>query len=112
LPQSNFTEGVYIVYRDFDEKNITPRYEFGFGLTYTTFKFSDLTVQLRPGASTNRSAPGAPIVEGGKASLFDPIATVTAIVANTGDVTAQEVAQLYVHIPGGPVRQLRGFEKV
>ncbi|KAJ3560473.1 hypothetical protein NPX13_g9288 [Xylaria arbuscula] len=35
FPQSDFDEGVYIDYRAFDAKNITPRYEFGFGLSYT-----------------------------------------------------------------------------
>jgi beta-glucosidase len=40
------------------------------------------------------------------------IATVKATITNTGSVRAKEVAQLYVHIPGGPVKQLRGFSKV
>ncbi|KFY67094.1 hypothetical protein V496_01748 [Pseudogymnoascus sp. VKM F-4515 (FW-2607)] len=112
FPQDDFTEGVYIDYRDFDRKNITPRYEFGFGLTYTTFEYSDLSVSLVQNASTSRDAPESPVIEGGKESLWDVIATASAVVTNTGDVTAKEVAQLYVHIPGGPVRQLRGFEKV
>ncbi|KFY11336.1 hypothetical protein V491_07248 [Pseudogymnoascus sp. VKM F-3775] len=112
FPQDDFTEGVYIDYRDFDRKNITPRYEFGFGLTYTTFEYSDLSVSLVQNANTSRSAPESPIIEGGKESLWDVIATASAVVTNTGDVTAKEVAQLYVHIPGGPVRQLRGFDKV
>src|SRR5699024_3097999 len=34
VPQVNFTEGLYIDYRHFDRYNITPRYEFGFGLSY------------------------------------------------------------------------------
>jgi len=42
--QDNFEEGVFIDYRAFDQKNITPTYEFGFGLTYTTFEYSDLKV--------------------------------------------------------------------
>ncbi|CAL3964776.1 hypothetical protein PZA11_002296 [Diplocarpon coronariae] len=43
-PQSDFTEGVFIDYRALDRQNITPIYEFGFGLSYTTFEYSDLTV--------------------------------------------------------------------
>lgn len=44
VPQFNFQEGVFIDYRTFDHRNITPVYEFGFGLSYTTFEYSDLTV--------------------------------------------------------------------
>jgi beta-glucosidase len=111
FPQSNFSEGVFIDYRDFDLQNITPRYEFGFGLTYTTFSFSDLSIQIVSGASTSLLPPKGPIIEGGIASLWDNVARVTATVTNTGTVGAAEVSQLYVGIPGGPVRQLRGFSK-
>lgn len=112
FPQSDFTEGVYIDYRDFDRKNITPRYEFGFGLTYTTFEYSDLNVKHIFGVNTAYAAPDAPISEGGQESLWDTIATVSATITNTGEHLAKEVAQLYIHIPGGPVKQLRGFEKI
>ncbi|KAI9050093.1 hypothetical protein LZ554_006236 [Drepanopeziza brunnea f. sp. 'monogermtubi'] len=43
-PQDDFVEGVFIDYRAFDRSNSTPIYEFGFGLSYTTFEYSDLTV--------------------------------------------------------------------
>ncbi|CZR51391.1 probable beta-glucosidase precursor [Phialocephala subalpina] len=113
FPQEDFSEGVYIDYRDFDAKNITPRYEFGFGLTYTTFSYSDLTIEKLAGASTSYLPPAAEtIIEGGIASLWDVIAQVTATITNTGSVDAAEIAQLYVGIPGGPVKQLRGFSKV
>lgn len=45
VPQFNFQEGVFIDYRGFDHRNVTPVYEFGFGLSYTTFEYSGLTVQ-------------------------------------------------------------------
>lgn len=44
VPQMNFQEGVFIDYRAVDKFNLTPTYEFGFGLSYTTFDYSDLQV--------------------------------------------------------------------
>jgi beta-glucosidase len=112
FPQDDFTEGVYTDYRDFDAKNITPRFEFGFGLSYTTFGYSDLLVSSFSNVSTAYYPTNATIAEGGLPSLWDVVASVKATVTNTGSVEAAEVAQLYVGIPGGPVKQLRGFEKV
>jgi len=49
VPQQDFKEGLFVDYRHFDNRSITPRYEFGFGLSYTTFSFSDLNVkELKP----------------------------------------------------------------
>ena len=111
-PQDNFTEGVYIDYKYFDKNDIEPRYEFGFGMTYTTFEYSSLVVKQIADAQMSMYPPKAPIRQGGVASLFDVLYHVTASVTNTGAYNGVEVAQLYIGIPGGPIRQLRGFDKV
>lgn len=112
FPQADFTEGVYIDYRSFDARNVTPRYEFGFGLSYTTFAFSGLSVALNAAGDVSTDAyPVGPVAQGGQTDLWDVVAVVNATVANTGAVAGAEVAQLYVGIPGAPVRQLRGFAK-
>lgn len=112
FPQVNFTEGLYIDYRFFDEKNIEPRFEFGFGLSYSTFAYSTLHTERTGNTNTSPLAdPSIPIVQGGHPSLWDTLFNVTAVVKNTGSVAAAEVAQLYLAIPNAPARQLRGFDK-
>lgn len=106
-PQCDYTEGVYLDYRAFDARNVTPRYEFGYGLSYTTFSYSDLVVEPSADQSLRKSASSSNGTE-----LWDVVATVEARVRNSGLVAGEEVAQLYVAIPGGPPKQLRGFEKV
>lgn len=100
-PQCDYTEGVYVDYRHFDEKDITPRYEFGFGLSYTTFEYSELSVDST--GLNNAQEKGA--------DLWSVVATVDATVTNNGSVAGAEVVQVYVAIPNSPPKQLRGFEK-
>ncbi|KAJ5129345.1 beta-glucosidase M [Penicillium bovifimosum] len=111
FPQSNFTEGVYIDYRAFDKEGIEPQFEFGFGLSYTTFDYSGLQINKK-GAAPPATPPAAKVQPGGNPHLWDEIVSVSATVKNSGEVEGDEVAQLYVGIPNGPIRQLRGFEKV
>ncbi|KAF3012825.1 hypothetical protein G7054_g4176 [Neopestalotiopsis clavispora] len=111
FPQSNFTEGVFVDYRHFDAQNITPRYEFGYGLSYTTFDYADLLISQTDAAT--QTYPTGEVVEGGQADLWDVLFEVSVNVTNSGAMDGKEVVQLYVGIPGSdvPVRQLRGFEK-
>lgn len=113
FPQSNFTEGLYIDYRYFDAKNITPRFEFGYGLSYTTFEFSDLRIDTVSGFNTaSYPSKSTTIVQGGHPELWDILYHVYVNVTNTGSLAGTEVAQLYFGIPDSPQRQLRGFERV
>ncbi|KAK4133735.1 glycoside hydrolase family 3 protein [Trichocladium antarcticum] len=118
FPETNFTEGLYIDYRHFDREPATPpRFEFGFGLSYTAFAYApDLSVAPRrpPADMAAYPDPAVPVVQGGHPSLWETLFVVRCTVTNTGDTPGAEIAQLYVGVPGGdsPVRQLRGFVRV
>ena len=84
-----YMEGIYAGYRYYDKAGIPVRWPFGYGLSYTTFGYSDLKIQDR---------------------------TATVTVTNTGNCPGAEVVQLYVAAPQNgihrPVRELKGFRKV
>ncbi|KAK9797888.1 putative Beta-glucosidase [Seiridium cardinale] len=111
FPQSDFSEGIFIDYRAFEKQNITPRYEFGFGLSYAKFEYSNLRFSTSEN-STIESYPSGEVLEGGRIDLWDVVVVVSADITNTGSVSGDEVAQLYLYIPNRPVKQLRGFAKV
>lgn len=77
-------------YRYFDSKKITPRYEFGHGLSYTTFKYSDLDIRLKWNKHTKKS------VNLHNMSLYEDAVTVKFHVKNTGEWDGHEVSQLYL----------------
>jgi beta-glucosidase len=91
-PHSTYSEGLLVGYRWFEAKHVTPLFPFGYGLSYTSFHFSDLRVR--------GSAHGA---------------AVNYVLGNTDHRQGAEVTQVYVGDPasaGEPFRQLKGFRKV
>ena len=86
---SEYREGLYIGYRYFDTAHVPVKYPFGYGLSYTTFEYTDLKV----------NADGA-----------------TFKITNTGKLDGAEIAQLYISLPGAevfrPEKELKGFAKV
>ena len=56
-PQEAFTEGTFIDYRSLDKRNITPVYEFGYGLSYTVFSYSDLQITGTAGSGGSAYTP-------------------------------------------------------
>lgn len=95
-PQSDFTESTLIDYRWFSAHGITPRFEFGYGLSYSSFNYSNIAVMevTIPDNTTVQKANEPFEGSDGTNSLYDVILVVTADVTNTGDVSASEVAQL------------------
>ena len=89
---TNHEEDIYVGYRYFDTFQKQVAYPFGFGLSYTTFAFSQPKVKVNGN-----------------------LVTVTITVKNTGDVSGKEVAQVYVTAPKGqlekPMQELKAFAK-
>jgi len=87
-----YEEDVYVGYRYYDTFGVEPAYEFGYGLSYTTFAYSDLSVELSGDEVKARFK-----------------------VVNTGKVPGKEVAQVYVKPPKGrvgrPFKELKAFKK-
>ncbi|KAL7756847.1 hypothetical protein ACKLNR_013840 [Fusarium oxysporum f. sp. zingiberi] len=113
--QSWFDEGLEIDYRYFDVHNISVRYPFGFGLSYTTFGLSDINIKASRDNITSTPEP-AETIPGGNPNLWKTLYTVEVIVRNTGSVAGSAIPQLYVSfpdsVPDTPPQQLRGFEKI
>ncbi|KAJ6584015.1 glycoside hydrolase family 3 protein [Mycena vulgaris] len=109
--QIPYTEGIFVDYRHFDAAGIAPRFEFGFGLSFTTFAYSQLSIRGSPRGGQAPTGPGSSV----DPSLHVPVVTVQFTVKNTGDVAGHEIPQLYVSLPAStnsPPRVLKGFDSV
>ena len=89
---TNHEEDIYVGYRYFDSFNKNVAYPFGYGLSYTTFEYSDAAVKVNGN-----------------------VVTVSITIKNTGKVAGKEIAQVYVAAPAGniekPSHELKGFAK-
>lgn len=94
---ADYSEGIFVGYRHYDKNDIEPLFPFGFGLSYTTFEFSDLKLN-KYSISENDSI------------------LVTVKVKNTGKMTGDEVVQLYISDEEASVerevKSLKGFQRV
>lgn len=88
-----YSDGIWVGYRHFDTHKVEVAYPFGFGLSYTTFGYSDLQVEAGGSGAVRASVK----------------------VTNTGKVAGREVTQVYVSAPQGglekPAQELRAFGK-
>ncbi|UNP74319.1 glycoside hydrolase family 3 C-terminal domain-containing protein [Bacillus nitratireducens] len=92
-----YKEGVFVGYRYYDKKNIEPLFPFGFGLSYTNFEYSNLSVDKKEIKDTET-------------------VSVTVNVKNIGSTVGKEIVQLYIKDVEStmirPEKELKGFEKV
>ncbi|KAG7293553.1 hypothetical protein NEMBOFW57_003605 [Staphylotrichum longicolle] len=97
-----YSEDIYVGYRYYDKVGQAPLFRFGHGLSYTSFRLTNLTLAA-PAAHTQ--------------DIKDDSIHVTVSVANTGGRSGAEVVQVYVRPPATatvarPVRELKGYRKV
>jgi len=95
-----YKEGVFVGYRGYEHNKTRPLFPFGFGLSYTTFKYSDLAVRAEAAASASA----------------DPSYAVSFAVTNTGCRAGAAVAEVYIadghaSVPRPP-KELKGFAKL
>lgn len=112
---ADFLEGNLIDYKWFDAENASVAFEFGFGLSYTTFELRNLQTRLLVSKPSREPDEGAAVLPGGNVELWESIATVSVTVKNTGAIAGSAIPQLYLSYPleaAAPVKSLRGFEKI
>ena len=89
-----YEEGIYVGYRYYNTFKISPTYEFGYGLSYTTFSYSNFKLD---------------------ATSFKDKITATVSITNKGKVAGKEIVQLYLNAPAKkmdkPALELKGFAK-
>jgi len=98
IRQVEYSEGLQVGYKWYDEQGIEPLFEFGHGLSYTSFEYSDLKVAVDRDRTAERAT-----------------ATVSFTVTNTGDRNGTEIPQVYLTLPDvaeEPGKRLVGFDRI
>ena len=89
-----YEDGIYVGYRYYNTFNVKPAYEFGYGLSYTNFTYTNITL----------SSP-----------VFKGAVKATVTITNTGKLAGKEIVQLYLTAPAKnidkPTEELKGFAK-
>lgn len=95
--RAEYREGIFVGYRYYDKKGIEPLFPFGYGLSYTNFEYTGISVDKKE-INDNETL------------------RVTVTVKNTGNIPGKEIIQLYVKDVESsvirPEKELKGFEKV
>ena len=120
-----YREGIYVGYRYYDKMQLPVRWCFGYGLSYTTFAYSDLKVQKQePSEQISQSQTNIQIEQikqlqkNGKkrTESFKGKYVIFCNITNTGTLPGREIVQLYVSAKTPeihrPVRELKGFSKI
>jgi beta-glucosidase len=111
----SYSEGIFVGYRGYEKNGTIPQFPFGFGLSYTTFGYSDLDIE--PAKQNNREENGF-VKAGFKEHDADDhgLVRVSFTVTNSGKCAGAEIAELYVGEKNPPVlrpiKELKGFQKV
>ncbi len=104
----DYQEGIFIGYRYYDSKDMEVLFPFGFGLSYTTFEYSDLKLKVA-GVNNTRKDGKLMMKDTDKLKVFVKV-------KNTGTRFGKEIVQLYVHDKEAsvlrPFKELKGFEKI
>jgi beta-glucosidase len=106
----DYSEGIFVGYRHFDQQGIEPLFAFGHGLSYTSFDYRNLSLRIKQ-ASREQTVSGNGSTRPSSLNI-----EVNVEIQNVGPRKGAEVVQLYLHAPGKaapmPPKQLRGFQKV
>jgi beta-glucosidase len=109
-----YSEGLFVGYRGYEKNHIQPQYPFGYGLSYTTFRYSDLDVDPIVLKQDDQRLTKAGWNE--HRGDDDGLIRVSFRVTNTGERAGAETAELYVASVNPPVvrpiKELKGFTKV
>lgn len=104
----HYREGIFIGYRYYDKRNMDVLFPFGHGLSYTTFRYSNISIE-KDGVITNNCPVTLKLCDTDKIKVYVDI-------TNTGNMAGAEIVQLYIKnfigLENRPEKELKNFDKV